>query len=120
VEPTLQNVAVRRARWPGAPRRNPDRLIADRAYDSNPLRESLDQQELNRSSRLVRHTRERATKMVASSAGTDIVGALLTLWYSYQLNDMQGAPDPSRVMKMSWYSSLLKLKTAALSGCPLI
>jgi len=42
VEQTLQNVSVRRAHWPGAPRRNPDRLIADRAYDSNPLRESLD------------------------------------------------------------------------------
>lgn len=41
VEQTLATVAVARTHWPGRPRRNPARLIADRGYDSNPLRARL-------------------------------------------------------------------------------
>jgi len=38
LEKTLDTVAVRRVGQPGRPRQHPDRLIADRAFDSNPLR----------------------------------------------------------------------------------
>ena len=38
---TLATIAVPRAHTPGRPRQRPDRLIADRAYDSNPLRARL-------------------------------------------------------------------------------
>jgi transposase len=41
LEKTLATVAVGRTGRPGRPRRNPDRLIADRGYDSNPLRAAL-------------------------------------------------------------------------------
>ena len=40
LEPTLANVAVPRA-GPGRPRQKPVRIIADRAYDSDPLRTRL-------------------------------------------------------------------------------
>lgn len=40
VEPTLATIAVPR-RGPGRPRQKPERLIADRGYDSDPLRERL-------------------------------------------------------------------------------
>lgn len=42
VEPTLGQVRVPRA-GPGRPRSKPQRLIADRAYDSDPLRRRLKQ-----------------------------------------------------------------------------
>jgi len=38
---TLDTVAVRRTHHAGRPRKHPDRLVADRAYDSNPLRAAL-------------------------------------------------------------------------------
>jgi transposase len=41
IEATLAKISVRRAGAAGAPRRKPERLIADRAYDSNPLRSRL-------------------------------------------------------------------------------
>ena len=41
LERTLDTVAVRRAHHAGRPRKRPERLIADRAYDSNPLRATL-------------------------------------------------------------------------------
>jgi len=41
LEKTLATVAVTRTHRPGRPRCYPDRLIADRGYDSNPLRCSL-------------------------------------------------------------------------------
>jgi len=40
VEPTLNAIRVPRRRG-GRPRQNPDRLIGDRGYDSDPLRERL-------------------------------------------------------------------------------
>ena len=42
VEKTLQTIAVPR-QGPGAPKRKPKRLIADRGYDSDPLRKQLAQ-----------------------------------------------------------------------------
>jgi hypothetical protein len=41
LEKTLETVSVSRKHRPGRPRCNPDRLIADRGYDSNPLRKRL-------------------------------------------------------------------------------
>ena len=41
LETTLDTVAIPRAHHPGRPRKHPDRLIADRAYDSNAARRSL-------------------------------------------------------------------------------
>lgn len=41
LEQTLDTVAVRRTNQPGRPRKRPERLIADRGYDSNPLRKAL-------------------------------------------------------------------------------
>lgn len=41
LEKTLETVAVRHAGKPGRPRKRPGRLIADRGYDSNPLRAAL-------------------------------------------------------------------------------
>jgi transposase len=41
LETTLDTIAVTRAHRAGRPRRRPDRLVADRAYDSNPLRAVL-------------------------------------------------------------------------------
>lgn len=41
LEATLRSVSVRRTHRPGRPRRYPDRLIADRGYDSNGVREWL-------------------------------------------------------------------------------
>jgi len=40
IEPTLKTIAVPRA-GPGRPRKNPERLIYDRAADSDPLRQRL-------------------------------------------------------------------------------
>jgi len=40
LEPTLENVAVPR-RGPGRPRKKPERIILDKAYDSDPLRARL-------------------------------------------------------------------------------
>ena len=40
LEPTLETVAVPR-RGPGRPRKNPERIILDKAYDSDPLRTRL-------------------------------------------------------------------------------
>ena len=41
LENTLDTVAVGRPGTPGRPRKRPERLIADRGYDSNPLRARL-------------------------------------------------------------------------------
>ena len=41
LEATLDTVAVRRPGQPGRPRKRPDRLIADRGYDSNALRAAV-------------------------------------------------------------------------------
>jgi transposase len=41
LELTLDSVAVRRTGQPGRPRKRPDRLIADRGFDSNRLRAAL-------------------------------------------------------------------------------
>jgi transposase len=41
LEATLKTVAVPKSHTPGRPRQNPDRIIADRGYDSDPLRERL-------------------------------------------------------------------------------
>jgi len=41
LEATLDSVAVTRPHQPGRPRKRPDRLIADRAYDSNAARALL-------------------------------------------------------------------------------
>ena len=41
LETTLNTVAVGRPGKPGRPRKRPERLIADRGYDSNPLRARL-------------------------------------------------------------------------------
>ena len=41
IEKTLAMVSVGRAGKAGAPRRKPDRLVADKAYDSNDLRTRL-------------------------------------------------------------------------------
>jgi transposase len=41
LETTLETVAVGRPGKPGRPRTRPERLIADRGYDSNPLRARL-------------------------------------------------------------------------------
>jgi transposase len=41
LEATLETVAVGRPGKPGRPRQRPDRLIADRGYDSHPLRPRL-------------------------------------------------------------------------------
>ena len=41
LEKTLATVAVKHAGKPGRPRTRPERLIADRGYDSNPLRAAL-------------------------------------------------------------------------------
>jgi transposase len=43
LEKTLDTVAVGRPGKPGRPRKRPERLIADRGYDSNPLRARLAQ-----------------------------------------------------------------------------
>ncbi len=40
MEATLENIAVPRS-GRGRPRRNPDRIVADKGYDSDPLRERL-------------------------------------------------------------------------------
>lgn len=40
LEPTLATIAVPRA-GPGRPRQKPERVIADKAYDSDPLRQRL-------------------------------------------------------------------------------
>ena len=40
LEPTLATIAVPRG-GPGRPRQKPERVIADKAYDSDPLRERL-------------------------------------------------------------------------------
>jgi transposase len=40
LEPTLEKVAVPRC-GPGRPRKNPERIILDKAYDSDPLRTRL-------------------------------------------------------------------------------
>jgi transposase len=42
LEPTLATIAVPRA-GPGRPRQKPERVIADKAYDSHPLRQRLAQ-----------------------------------------------------------------------------
>jgi transposase len=42
LEPTLATIAVPRA-GPGRPRQKPERVIADKAYDSDPLRQRLAQ-----------------------------------------------------------------------------
>src|SRR5215475_7009044 len=44
LEQTLDTVAVGRPGRPGRPRKRPDRVIADRGYDSNPLRARLARQ----------------------------------------------------------------------------
>ena len=41
LEKTLDTVAVGRTGKPGRPRKRPDRLVADRGYDSNALRAAL-------------------------------------------------------------------------------
>ncbi|MGH8066081.1 MAG: IS5 family transposase [Candidatus Entotheonellia bacterium] len=41
LERTLDTVAVGRPGTPGRPRKRPERLLADRGYDSNPLRARL-------------------------------------------------------------------------------
>lgn len=41
VDKTLDTVSVARAHHPGHPRQKPDRLIGDRGFDSNAVRESL-------------------------------------------------------------------------------
>ena len=41
LEKTLDTVAVRRTHRPGRPRQRPERLIADKGYDSNALRAAL-------------------------------------------------------------------------------
>jgi transposase len=41
LERTLDTMAVGRWGGPGRPRKRPERLIADRGYDCNPLREAL-------------------------------------------------------------------------------
>jgi len=41
LEATLETVAIGRPGKPGRPRKHPERLIADRGYDSNPLRARL-------------------------------------------------------------------------------
>ena len=41
LEKTLDTVSVRHAHRPGRPRKRPDRLVLDRGYDSNHLREQL-------------------------------------------------------------------------------
>jgi transposase len=41
LERTLATIKVTRPHWPGRARTRPTRLIADRAYDSNPLRARL-------------------------------------------------------------------------------
>jgi transposase len=46
LERTLDTVAVGRAGKAGRPRKRPDRLIADRGYDSNPLREALKRRDI--------------------------------------------------------------------------
>jgi transposase len=38
IEQTLEKISVKKAAAPGAPRRKPDRLVADKAYDSNGFR----------------------------------------------------------------------------------
>jgi len=43
LERTLDTVAVRHAHHAGRPRKRPERLVADRAYDSNTLRAALAQ-----------------------------------------------------------------------------
>jgi transposase len=43
LERTLQTVAVGHTHQPGRPRQNPERLIADRGYDSNAARQLLAQ-----------------------------------------------------------------------------
>jgi transposase len=40
LEPTIENISVPR-RGRGRPRKNPKRIVADRGYDSDPLRERL-------------------------------------------------------------------------------
>jgi transposase len=40
LEPTIENIAVPRA-GRGRPRKNPKRIIADKGYDSDPLREQM-------------------------------------------------------------------------------
>jgi len=45
LEKTLETVKVRRS-GPGRPRTRPERLIADRGYDSNRVRESLQQRRI--------------------------------------------------------------------------
>ena len=42
LEPLLDSVSVPKANTAGRPRKRPDRLVADRGYDSNPLRENLE------------------------------------------------------------------------------
>ena len=44
IEVTLAQISITKAGHRGAPRRKPDRFIADRAYDSNALRQRLAQQ----------------------------------------------------------------------------
>jgi transposase len=41
LEATLDTVSIPRAHHPGRPRKHPDRLIADRGYDSNAARQAL-------------------------------------------------------------------------------
>src|SRR2546428_10299535 len=42
LEPLLDSVSVPKVNTAGRPRKRPDRLVADRGYDSNPLRENLE------------------------------------------------------------------------------
>jgi transposase len=41
VEQTLASIRVRRPHRPGRPRQKPERIIGDRGYDSEPLRQQL-------------------------------------------------------------------------------
>lgn len=46
LQDTLDAVSVQRAHHPGRPRKRPDRLIADRGYDSNAVRAALVAQDI--------------------------------------------------------------------------
>lgn len=55
LEPTLATIAVPRA-GPGRPRQKPERIIADKAYDSDPLRMRLAKRQIDL---IVPHRRNR-------------------------------------------------------------
>jgi hypothetical protein len=70
IERTLETVAVGRPGKPGRPRKRPERLIADRGYDSHPLRGRLARRGIEPIIPARRHHKTPHIKMAACCYGT--------------------------------------------------